>query len=147
MMLFLTILLFSKTSFMLGTGTIPDHQQKKVMITSFFGERTDPFTKQERFHSGIDLRGKLGMKVKTIGAGRVVFAGNFGGYGNLVVIKHARGITSHYAHLGSIDVQIGEILQKRSQIGTLGNTGRSTGPHLHFEMRLNGKPFDPLTAL
>ena len=147
MTILLTILFFSRTHFMVQAISHSFQNEKGAFISSYFGERKDPFTRRETFHSGIDLAGNLGMKVRAIGPGRIVFVGYFAGYGNLVVIRHAQGITSHYAHLGSVRVHVGEFVNKRNEVGTLGDSGRSTGPHLHFEMRLNGRPFNPLHAL
>jgi murein DD-endopeptidase MepM/ murein hydrolase activator NlpD len=107
-----------------------------------FGPRGD------RFHSGIDLLAAARTAVRAAGAGIVTFAGwDSGGYGNLVVIAHANGVSSWYAHLSRIDVTAGAAATTATQVGLVGATGNSTGPHLHFELRLRGAVTDPLAAL
>jgi murein DD-endopeptidase MepM/ murein hydrolase activator NlpD len=101
-----------------------------------------------RFHTGIDFPARAGTPVAAAGYGCVESAGwNAGGYGNLVVVRHRLGMTSWYAHLRAIAVRPGACLQAGVPIGTVGSTGRATGPHLHFELRLRGAAVDPLTGL
>jgi murein DD-endopeptidase MepM/ murein hydrolase activator NlpD len=107
-----------------------------------FGPRGDSF------HTGIDYPVPAGTDVRAAGRGCVSSAGyDSGGYGNLVIIAHRAGMTSWYAHLARITVAPGECVSAGTRIGTVGSTGRSTGPHLHFELRINGVPVDPLTGL
>jgi len=113
-------------------------------VTSAFGRRISPFTGQADMHTGIDISGKVGTPVIAPARGVVEFAGDDGGYGKTVVINHGQGITTRYAHLNDISVQEGDTLTRGELIGELGNTGRSTGPHLHYEVRLNGVSVDPM---
>jgi len=112
-------------------------------VTSNFGTRRHPITKTVKHHDGIDIGVPSESYVRTVARGVVVFAGRYSGYGNLVTILHAEGYTSHYGHLNSFSVKIGESLKPGDVIGRVGRTGRATGPHLHFEWRLNGNPIDP----
>ena len=116
-------------------------------ITSLFGPRVDPITKRHSFHRGVDLRGKSGSPIQAIGAGKVIFAGPYAGYGYLITVQHGRGITSHYAHCEQISVHLGQVVQPGMVIGKIGSTGHSTGPHLHFELRVKGEAVDPLQLL
>ena len=109
------------------------------------GRLTSPFgTRWGRMHNGIDVAGPIGTPVNSADAGRVEFAGYRGSYGNLVIINHENGYQTYYAHLNAINVSRGERVFKGAKIGSMGNTGRSTGPHLHFEVRKNGQPINPL---
>jgi len=112
-------------------------------VTSAFGWRKDPFTGAAKFHSGVDIRAAYGRDVMTAGAGRVVSAGVQGGYGQSVVVEHAPGLRTRYAHLSSIDVTPGQVLEDGSPVGKVGQSGRATGPHLHFEVLANGKAVNP----
>lgn len=107
-------------------------------LTSGFG------TRWGRMHNGIDVAGPTGTPVNSADAGRVEFAGYRGSYGNLVIINHENGYQTYYAHLNAINVSRGERVFKGARIGSMGSTGRSTGPHLHFEVRRNGQPVNPL---
>jgi Peptidase family M23/Putative peptidoglycan binding domain len=109
----------------------------------------DPFgPRGTRFHAGLDLTAPQGTTVGAAAAGRVVFAGfATGGWGNLVVVAHAGGVTTRYAHLARIDVRPGQVVAAGAGLGTVGATGRATGPHLHFEVRVRGAAVDPLPAL
>ena len=113
-------------------------------ITSTFGTRLDPFFNRPALHAGIDFRSDVGAPVRAGGAGRVITAGYSGGYGNMVEIDHGHGITSRYAHLSRISVSEGETISAGQKIAESGNTGRSTGPHLHYEVRRNGVALDPM---
>lgn len=113
-------------------------------MTSGFGVRRDPFRKVPAMHSGVDFRAPTGDPVKSTAAGRVVRAGTLAGYGKLVEIRHKHGISTRYAHLSRIDVKSGQRIAKGARIGRVGNTGRSTGPHLHYEIRVFGKPINPV---
>jgi murein DD-endopeptidase MepM/ murein hydrolase activator NlpD len=111
--------------------------------SSAFGWRGDPFHGQRRFHAGIDLKGAYGQEVPTAGAGRVTFAGDHGAYGLTVVVEHPNGVQTRYAHLSSLSVQAGQEIADGTAVGRLGQTGRATGPHLHFEVLVNGRRVDP----
>jgi murein DD-endopeptidase MepM/ murein hydrolase activator NlpD len=101
-----------------------------------------------RFHTGVDFTAPAGVRVRLARSGCVAFAGwDPGGYGKLVIVRHRLGMTSWYAHLARIGVRAGTCISARAPIGTVGSTGRSTGPHLHFELRLRGAAVDPLGAL
>ena len=113
-------------------------------VSSGFGTRFDPFTGELKTHTGIDIAAPLGTPVLSVKSGIVINAGYTSGYGNLVIIDHGAGISTYYAHLSSITVNKNQQVVKGQQIGKVGSTGRSTGPHLHFEVRVNGKPTDPL---
>ena len=112
-------------------------------ITSGFGWRKDPFTGTSRFHAGVDIRASYGRDVATVAAGRVVAAGVEGGYGQSVIVEHAPGLRTRYAHLSEIDVQPGQAIESGSVVGKVGQSGRATGPHLHFEVLKNGKAVNP----
>ncbi|MGL4240307.1 MAG: M23 family metallopeptidase, partial [Beijerinckiaceae bacterium] len=113
-------------------------------ITSSFGTRSDPFTRSMAMHTGIDFRAPTGSPVRATASGKVVEAGWAGGYGNMVEIDHGNGLTSRYAHLSAITVTAGDTVAKGSTVGRVGSTGRSTGPHLHYETRIDGDPADPM---
>lgn len=118
-----------------------------VRVTSGFGRRTDPFLGRPATHTGIDLSAYSGTEVFATGAGRVTFAGSNGGYGRMVEIDHGDGLSTRFAHLSSISVRVGETVGIGTIIGRSGSTGRSTGPHLHYEVRRNGQAVDPLPFL
>jgi len=111
--------------------------------SSGFGARNDPFTEELAFHSGVDLRGEKGSDVHATAAGIVVFAGPRGAYGNTVELDHGYGIRTRYAHLSKIAVAAGAKLDKGGVVGTLGSTGRSTGPHVHYEVWYDDAVRDP----
>ncbi len=116
-------------------------------LTSNFGKRRDPITGQMAMHRGIDLAGWAGTPVLATSPGRVTYAGNKTGYGKFVEIDHGCGVVTRYAHLRKIAVKTGEVLTHRAEIGTLGTTGRSTGPHVHYEVVVNGREVDPAKFL
>lgn len=112
--------------------------------SSAYGIRRHPIKRTVRHHhNGIDLAAPKGAVVRSIAAGRVMYSDPFGGYGNLVVIRHESGLTSHYGHCDSLKVRVGEFVRPGDVIATVGSSGHSTGPHLHFEIRRNGKPQHP----
>jgi murein DD-endopeptidase MepM/ murein hydrolase activator NlpD len=114
-------------------------------LTSTFGYRLDPFTKQRRVHRGIDLAGQHGLHIHATGDGKVVLVEyNRYGYGNEVLIDHGFGYTSRYAHLQDILVKPGDNVRRGQVIGTLGSSGRSTGPHLHYEIAHNNIALNPM---
>ncbi|MCX7340996.1 MAG: M23 family metallopeptidase [Hyphomicrobiales bacterium] len=114
-----------------------------VEQSSSFGHRVDPFTRSLAMHSGLDFRAEHGTLVRAAAPGRVVAAEYSGGYGNMVEIEHANGISTRYAHLSHIAVSEGQQLAVGSPLGRVGSTGRSTGPHLHYETRIGGEAVDP----
>jgi murein DD-endopeptidase MepM/ murein hydrolase activator NlpD len=94
-------------------------------------------------HTGLDLRGDRGEPVHATASGRVSIAGREGGYGNMVQIEHGHGLATRYGHLSEIDVKVGQKVRFGEVVGRIGSTGRSTGPHLHYETRIDGEPVDP----
>ena len=112
-------------------------------ITSHYGTRKDPFTGKPKKHRGIDFSGKIGTELMAVAPGRVVSAGERVGYGTTVEIDHGLGFTTLYAHLSQILVSRGDWVRPGTVIGLAGSSGRSTGPHLHYEIRYKGTPFDP----
>lgn len=112
-------------------------------ISSQFGWRTDPLTGASRFHNGVDVAAAYGTDVPSAGAGRVVFAGVQGGYGQTVVLEHPDGVRTRYAHLSHIAVSAGDEVGRGALVGRVGTSGRSTGAHLHFEVLEGGRPVDP----
>lgn len=116
-------------------------------ISSSFGTRNHPVLKVTRHHGGVDLAAPVGAPIRSIKNGTVVFADPHGGYGNLVVIQHKDGFTSHYGHCDTIKVRPGQKVRGGDIIATVGATGRVTGPHLHLEIRHEGIPIDPETLI
>ncbi|UMZ75175.1 Murein DD-endopeptidase MepM [Natranaerofaba carboxydovora] len=121
----------------------PDYWPVEGRISSSFGYRNSPITGARQFHDGIDIAAPHRTPVKAAANGRVQYASYRSGYGNLIVINHGYGYETHYAHLASFDVDRGEEVEKGEVIGFVGNTGNSTGPHLHFEIHVNNSPVDP----
>jgi hypothetical protein len=115
--------------------------------TSRYGLRTDPITGEQRMHRGMDFKARYGAEVFASAGGRVTFAGVSGGYGNLVILAHGSGYTSYYGHLSRIEVRVGQKVRRGQRIGRVGTSGRVTGPHLHFEIRKNGRTVDPLPLI
>lgn len=114
-------------------------------VNSNYGYRRNPFTsKGIEFHSGVDFKGRQGDSIRATGNGVVSFAGYNGGYGRCIVINHNESLQTLYAHLKQIDVKEGQTIQSGDHIGLMGSTGRSTGPHLHYEIILNDKKINPL---
>lgn len=111
--------------------------------TSGFGYRVDPFTRMPALHTGLDFRAETGDPVRVTAPGTVVVSDWATGYGNLVEVDHGRGVTTRYGHLSSIAVQTGTAVEAGQVVGRVGSTGRSTGPHLHYEVRIGGEPVDP----
>jgi murein DD-endopeptidase MepM/ murein hydrolase activator NlpD len=118
-----------------------------VSVGSVFGYRRDPFTRRPRFHSGVDIKARWGDPVGASHAGIVQFVGWYHGYGNLIIVAHGGGVTTHYAHLSSFDVEPGTPVERGTIIGRAGSTGRATSPHLHYEVRLDGNPLNPFQPL
>lgn len=120
---------------------------QRVRVSSQFGLRADPLKGGRRQHAGIDFPGRSGANVYATGAGRVAIAGWSAGYGKLVEIVHAGGLRTRYGHLSSINVTPGASVAAGQLIGKVGSTGRSTGPHLHYEVRVDGVATDPTPFL
>jgi len=116
----------------------------KGWISSRYGMRTDPFSGKPDFHKGIDLAGKEGAEVIAVGAGVVMWSGKRYGYGNMVEINHGNGYITRYGHNKENMVKVGDTVKKGEVIAKMGNTGRSTGPHVHFEVWRSGRTVDPM---
>ena len=116
-------------------------------ITSRFGVRTDPFRRRPAMHTGIDFRAPSGQPARATAAGTVISAGYNRGYGNMVEIDHGGGLTTRFAHLSKILAKKGQKVERGDTVGQTGSTGRSTGPHLHYEIRVNGRAIDPMTFI
>ena len=112
-------------------------------ISSGFGIRRDPFTKRVEAHAGVDICQQRGTPVEASAEGQVIYAGHYYSYGKFVVIDHGYGYTTAYGHLNAFNVRQGQYVSKGQIIGEVGSTGRSTAPHLHYEVRVNGRPVDP----
>jgi murein DD-endopeptidase MepM/ murein hydrolase activator NlpD len=121
--------------------------QSRFRLTSGFGGRNDPINGSARMHEGQDLAGDYGTSIFATADGTVTFAGWEGGYGRLIKIRHIFGIETRYGHLSQIDVKVGQKISRGEKIGDMGNSGRSTGTHLHYEVRLSGKPVNPMTFI
>lgn len=115
----------------------------EIDMSSGFGMRMDPFLRSPAMHTGLDMRGDTGDPVRATANGTVTIAGVNGGYGKLVEIEHSNGLATRYGHLSSIDVRVGQTVKIGQIIGKIGSTGRSTGPHLHYETRVDGDAVDP----
>ena len=129
-----------------GVISVPsDKPVKTAAFTSGYGIRSDPFRGGAAMHAGIDLSGPVGTPIYATANGVVTTAGyNSGGYGNLVKIDHGRGIETRYGHLASMSVRPGDRVTRGQQIGRMGSTGRSTGSHLHYEVRIDGRAVNPV---
>jgi murein DD-endopeptidase MepM/ murein hydrolase activator NlpD len=129
-----------------GAIAIPSEKPVKTAeFTSAFGVRADPFRKAAAMHAGIDLAGPVGTPIYATADGTVARAGwNSGGYGNLIEIDHGRGIVTRYGHLSKMDVNPGDRVTRGQMIGRMGSTGRSTGSHLHYEVRIDDRPVNPI---
>lgn len=123
--------------------TPPIHAVK----SSGYGWRDDPFRRKRKFHSGTDYSSDSGTPVAAAGGGVVSFAGRRRGYGNVVLIDHGGGVATLYGHLRTIEVATNAKVAAGDRIGQVGQTGRATGPHLHFEVHVNGRPVDPVMAM
>lgn len=126
----------------LATG-VPLGEPASGWISSGYGARTDPFNGRRAFHYGVDIANHAGTNIRATAAGEVIFAGTNGGYGKMVKIKHPGDYTSLFGHLTNVQVQRGDMVVRGEIIGTMGNSGRSTGSHLHYEVRLDDKPVNP----
>jgi murein DD-endopeptidase MepM/ murein hydrolase activator NlpD len=115
----------------------------EIDTTSSFGVRMDPFLNRPAMHTGIDFRGITGENIHVTASGTVTSAGWSGGYGRMIEIDHGNGLATRYGHLSEIDVKVGDTVKIGQVIGRMGSTGRSTGPHLHYETRIEGEAVDP----
>jgi murein DD-endopeptidase MepM/ murein hydrolase activator NlpD len=130
-----------------GVIAIPSDKpvRTSVSFTSGFGVRSDPFMRGAAMHPGIDLAGAFGTPIFATAEGTVLRAGwNSGGYGNMVEIDHGRGIITRYGHMSAVLVHAGDRVTRGEQVGRMGSTGRSTGNHLHYEVRIDGRPVNPI---
>ncbi|HOX46940.1 MAG TPA: M23 family metallopeptidase [Myxococcota bacterium] len=116
-------------------------------MTSGFGMRQDPYTGKSTMHHGIDISNQLGVPVVAPASGVVTFAGISGGYGKVIVVDHGFGIRTRFAHLEEMEVAVGDRVDRGDKIGGVGNSGRSTGPHLHYEVELNGVTENPMNYI
>jgi murein DD-endopeptidase MepM/ murein hydrolase activator NlpD len=116
----------------------------KGWLSSYYGVRKDPFTGRPAMHKGIDFAGKEGDDVIATGAGVITWSGDRYGYGKLVEIDHGNGLRTRYGHNAGLKVQVGDVVTKGQAIAYVGNTGRSTGAHVHYEVLKNGEQIDPL---
>lgn len=129
-------------------ATIPSIWPVAGELTDGFGGRRNPFGGgSSEFHTGQDISTLWGTPVMAAANGTVVFAGWQNGYGQIVIIDHGNGVTTRYGHLSDIDVELGQLIIRGEQLGRVGSTGRSTGPHLHYEVRINDEPVNPLQYL
>jgi len=127
-----------------STKLVPEAQPG---VSSGFGVRKDPFTGQPAQHDGVDVQAAWGEPIVAAYGGTVVSAGERGGYGNAVEIDHGNGVHTLYAHASSLAVKAGDTVSAGDKLGEVGSSGRSTGPHLHLELRVNGRATDPSSAL
>lgn len=125
----------------------PDFYPTKGTYSSPFGYRKDPITGRSKLHNGIDISNKVGTAIYAAGSGIVTFAGYDGNFGNVLIIDHGYGYESVYAHCKTLLFSPGDEVEKGTQVAIMGSSGRTTGPHLHFEIRYNGTPINPLKLL
>lgn len=115
----------------------------KGWMSSRYGQRTDPFTGRLAWHGGVDFAGKTGTEIKAVASGVVTWSDDRYGYGKLVEINHGNGYKTRYAHCDTLEAKVGDIVRKGDVVALMGSTGRSTGPHVHFEVYKNGRSVDP----
>ena len=126
------------------TAAIPSGRPiKHGWISSFFGYRIDPFTGKKAFHPGLDFAGKEGSKIYAVADGIVTWAGKRGGYGRMVEVDHGNGYVTRFGHNEKLEVKVGQRVRRGQVLALMGSTGRSTGPHVHFEILRDGKAIDP----
>ena len=129
----------------LGIGALA--RPLDVPVNSDYGPRTHPIHGDVRQHHGVDMAAPTGTPIRSFADGTVTFAGPRGGYGNVVIVQHADGYETRYAHQSAIDVAVGQRIRAGEVVGRVGSTGQSTGPHLHFELRHHGESMDPAPYL
>jgi hypothetical protein len=140
---YLALARFQAASAAVDLAPVHKPMNGQTRISSTFGNRTDPFTGGRAYHSGIDFPAPKGTIVLSAGYGKVTFVGQKSGYGNLVEVTHAAGLVTRYGHLSAFLVKEGQVVNAGSPIAKVGSTGRSTGPHLHFEVRSKDQAVDP----
>lgn len=127
-----------------GLASIPQVSPAHVAyVSSSYGYRSDPFTGGAAFHAGLDFPGPMGSPIYAAAKGRVTFVGQKSGYGNCIEVTHGNGLMTRYGHLSGFRTRVGQEVDAGALIGAMGSTGRSTGPHLHFEVRVNDRPVNP----
>jgi len=127
---------------------VPDGRPvRRGFISSYFGERQDPFTGHQAFHKGVDFAGTSGADVVSVAAGIVTYAGERSGFGHIIEVSHGGGLVTRYAHNKSASVKVGDTVQRGQTLALMGSTGRSTGPHVHFEVLRDGRPVNPLSFI
>ena len=131
----------------LGRETVPSLWPVRGEITAGFGQRLDPFSGEGAFHSGVDIAAPYGTRVEASADGLVLQAGPSSGYGNEILIDHGFGLTTKYGHLSKVYVVVGQRVKRGQAIGAVGMTGRTTGPHLHYEVIVNNIPVNPAKYL
>lgn len=132
----------------LSEQILPDGRPVRAgFISSYFGDRQDPFTGHQAFHKGLDFASKAGSDVVAVAAGVVTFAGQRAGYGSLVEVSHGNGYVTRYGHNQKTLVQVGQTVTRGETLALMGSTGRSTGPHVHFEVLRNGRQVNPLSFI
>lgn len=137
----------STTADWIRANAAPNLWPVEGQITGSFGERIDPFNGEGAFHSGVDISAGVGSRVIAPADGLVTFADYLGGYGRAVMVDHSHGISTRYGHLASFAVTPGQYIHRGDTIGFVGLSGRSTGPHLHYEVRINDTPVNPYKYL
>ena len=137
----------STTADWVRANSAPNLWPVEGQVTGSFGERIDPFNGEGAFHSGVDISAIVGSAVIAPADGRVTFADFLGGYGRAIMVDHGHGITTRYGHLASFAVTAGQSIHRGDTIGYVGLSGRSTGPHLHYEVRINDAPVNPYKYL
>ncbi len=126
-----------------GRRVTPSIWPVRGTITSYFGSRPDPFSGEGELHLGVDISALLGTQVRAPADGKVIYAQRQAAYGNLIIIDHGNGLTTRHGHLHSFVVKVGQKVRKNELIGYVGTSGRSTAPHLHYEVRVNDRPVNP----
>ena len=134
---------FDRLTRTLATVPVRKPVMGEIDVSSGFGVRIDPFIRAPAMHTGLDFRGETGDPVRATADGTVTVAGWNGGYGKMVEIDHGNGFSTRYGHLSDIDVKVGQRVRAGQIVGKVGSTGRSTGPHLHYETRVDGDAVDP----
>ena len=134
---------FERLTRTLATVPVRKPVMGELDVSSGFGMRLDPFIRAPALHTGLDFRGEPGDDIRATAAGKVTIAGWNGGYGKMVEIDHGNGFTSRYGHMSEIGVKVGQSVKAGQIVGKVGSTGRSTGPHLHYETRIAGEAVDP----
>ena len=137
----------STTADWIRANAAPNLWPVEGQITGSFGERIDPFNGEGAFHSGVDISAGVGSTIIAPADGVVTFADFMGGYGRAVMVSHGHGISTRYGHLASFAVTAGQVIHRGDTIGYVGLSGRSTGPHLHYEVRINDTPVNPYKYL